>query len=36
MVMSGSSAQLLYTEDCNVVRTDAGLGENFEIKIDLL
>ena len=33
--MSGSSAQLLYTEACTVVRTDAGLSESFEMKVGL-
>ena len=25
----------LYTEACTVVRTDAGLGESFEVKVGL-
>ena len=25
----------LYTEDCTVVRTDAGLSESFEVKVGL-
>ena len=25
----------LYTEACTVVRTDAGLSESFEVKVDL-
>ena len=26
---------VLYTEDCTVVRTDAGLNESFEMKVGL-
>ena len=36
MWMSGSTAVMaLYTEACTVVRTDAGLGESYEVMVGL-
>ena len=29
------SVMALHTEDCTVVRTDAGLSESFEVKVGL-
>ena len=38
MCIIWSSAQLLpqvYTEDCTVVKTDAGLSKSFDVKVGL-